>query len=255
VPNVGRDVKVGPYTRQVIKEAVWRADGSPRNQGTANDWEHHFSWAHRHGQFDRFLPRLQARPRERDAAIAEIRAAHFLESLGFSIISWEPAATERPGEFEIQWPDTAPVFVEVKRPTWESELSEDERATRKQLPKALNGDGRWTDTRVEVHYAAQKTIGKLPIDRPSLLVIVDDLVKSAVRDLEAGDLSELLAAPDFIGLGGILCIDAQWIKSDGSGVDYSALFEANPRARGTAWELPVPAVTALAAASERRTSR
>ena len=244
---------IGPYVQRVMSGASWAGDGGfPWRQGTADDCERLFAWADRLGQFDRFLSRLQARPKERDATIAEIRAAWFLESLGFQLVSWEPAVTNRPGEFEVRWPGTPSIFVEVKQPTWESELTEDEkRGPRKRLPRYIAGDGqRGGDTQVQVRCAAENTLGKLSADRPNLLVVVDRLFHSPVKDLEAGDVAAMLADPKFIALGGILCIDANWLKDDGTDVAYGTLFEGNPRAAGTAWEIPAPAAQALDAATK-----
>jgi hypothetical protein len=110
----------------------------------------------------------------------------------------------------------------------------------------MTGDVRSIDTRVEVRRAAEKAMGQIMPERPNLLVIVDRLFRSPVKDLEPGDLAAILSDPKFEGLGGILCIDANWLRDDGGGVDYGALFEANPRAHGTRWELPPSVVAVLA---------
>ena len=238
-------VRYGLLTKRVLERAGSNADGSPRTQATADDWERLFAWAESHDQFTRFLPRLAARPRERDAAISEIRVASLLESLGAAVTTWEPKETSRPGEFEVKWPASAPIFVEVKHPTWESELDPSEREARKGLPKLLEGEGRWIDQRVEVRYAAQKTMGKLPPGRPCLLVVDDNLFRPAADDLEPGDLATVLDDPAFDGLGGILCVNSQFMKDDESGVDLRTRFEVNPRAAKTLWEIPGEAVAAL----------
>ena len=247
------ELKVGPHLRRVIDGAAWpKTDLFPARQEQADDCERLFEWADRHGQFERFLSSLQARPRQRDATISEIRSACFLESLGGRIISWEPMATTRAGEFEVQWPDGPVIFVEVKGPTWEDELTEkgEQRDARKLQPRFIDGDPHWVDTRVEVRYAALKTMGKLKTDRPNLLVVADHLFVSPVKDLEPGDLSAILADPEFTGLGGVLCIDANWLKDDGTGVGLRTVFEANPNSPRTTWEIPAQAVEALGAAPQ-----
>jgi hypothetical protein len=221
----------------------------PPHQATANDLERLFAWVDRHGQFERFLPRLRARPKERDAAVAEIRAAWFLEALDFEIASWEPYITSQAGEFEIRWPGTPPLFVEVKGPTWESELTpEEQRGPRKEQARIIDGEGRWSAPSVEARAAAFKTMGKLTKDRPSMLVVMDRMFRSPAADLELADLTAVLSDPAFDGLGGILCIDASCFKNDGCSVDYRVLFAANPRAAGTPWELPARAALVLATA-------
>ena len=242
---VGR-VEVGPFTQRVVEKAAWRGDGSPRSQATANDWERLLAWAESHSQFARFFTRLTTeQARQRDATIAEIRAAWFLESLGSRITSWEPAATNRLGEFEIQWPDSPPIFVEVKGPTWESELCEVERDRRKWQPKVCDGDGLWTGGASELEGAALKTMGKLAPDRPNLLVTVDDLFAVLVDRVDNPGVAEFLDKTEFAGLGGILMIDAKHFKSDSSGVDLKIRLELNPRAKGTRWELPSTAIQAI----------
>lgn len=247
-------VTIGPYVQRVLDGASWPAtDEYPVHQGTADDSERLFAWADRHGRFDALLPRLQARPRERDATISEIRSAWFIESLGARVVSWEPAATNRPGEFEVQWPNSAVIFVEVKGPTWQSELSDaDKRGPRKDQPRFINAECRSYDTRVEVRYAADKTMGKLDSNRPNLLVVADHLFVSPVKDLDPGDIAALLGNSKYTGLGGIMCLDANFLTQDSSAVDVRTLFGTNPRAIGTPWELPVAAADALAALNRVR---
>lgn len=238
---------LGPHVERVTDGISWpEPDKFPAHQEAADDLERLFDWVERQGEFERMLPRLRARARERDGAIAEIRAAWFLESLGFKVVSWQPAVASHRGDFEVQWSDTPVIQVEVKQPTWESELSEEEkRGPRKKQPRFISGEARWTDTRVEVRRAAEKAMGQISANRPNLLVIVDRLFQSPVEELEPSDLATIFTGGSFTGLGGILCLNANWLKADGSGVDYGALFEANPRAQGATWELPSPAVAAL----------
>ena len=244
-------IVIGPYVQRVLDGTTRpSSDPYPAHQATADDNERLFAWADRHGRFEAVLSRLQARPREREAAVSEIRSAWFLESAGAPIISWEPAATSRPGEFEVQWPNSGVVFVEVKGPTWQSELSDaQKRGPRKDQPRFINGDIRWHDTRVEVRYAAMKTMGKLDRGRPNILVVADHLFVSPVRSLDPDDIATLLGDAKFTGLGGILCLDANFLTRDSSAIDLRTLFGINPRAVGTPWELPAEAVSALTAAN------
>jgi hypothetical protein len=244
-----RQIKLGNYVRLVMHGANWPDnDDYPTHQARADDNERLFIWADHRGIFDRLLSRLRARPRERDAAISEIRSARFLESRGARMVSWEPAETNRPGEFEVQWPASLPIFVEVKGPTWESELTEKGEALklRKQQPRFTGVQGRWSTSRTTcVRYAARKTMGKLNRDRPNLLVVADHLFVSPVKDLERQDIEALLAVSRFDGLSGILCLDANWVTDDGRTIDVRTLFATNPRAAGKTWELPGVAAAAL----------
>ncbi len=177
--------------------------------------------------FERFLPRLQAR--ERKGALAEARAGFFFHRNGFRILCWEPVAvSNHHGDIEIQWRDNEPVFVEVKAPGWEGELSaEDLRADRKSLPKYVNAEGRIVDPAERVLYAVEKALSKLAPNRANLVVVVDDLFVSPVQ-LSKGYLKAVVAR----GLadrgcrlvGGILLLNP---VSYGRFVEYRKYFMAN----------------------------
>lgn len=130
--------------------------------------------------FERFLPRLRARESERDGALAEARTGFFFQRNGFRIVAWAPEAVlDRPGDMEVQWQDTEPVFVEVKGPGWEGELSAEEiRAGRRFLPKYINAEGRAVGPVARVVSAVDKALPKFAPDRINLVVVVDDLFVS-----------------------------------------------------------------------------
>ena len=72
------------------------------------------------------------------------RVAFFFHRIGFQILQWEPEAVKgRPGDLEIRWRDTEPIFVEVKGPGWKGELTADEiKVGRSDRPKHVDGEGR-----------------------------------------------------------------------------------------------------------------
>ena len=54
-------------------------------------------------------------------------------------VEWEPkGASDNLGDFEIQWENTQPIFVEVKDPCWEGELEDNEKVgPRRSQPRNL----------------------------------------------------------------------------------------------------------------------
>jgi hypothetical protein len=164
---------------------------------------------------DRILTRLRDKRRTRDEAFAEIIAAYYIETVcGYPVIDWEPELAQMSFDFSILIPretGRVEVFVEVKAPSWTGErLAEiKERIARTKVTMqpadpelmaslekekhALNqvnsqrkysGDLRTksSDPRDDIGRALNKTCfrsdgetDRLPINRPTLLVIVDDL--------------------------------------------------------------------------------
>lgn len=178
------EVKLGPLTRTVLNGAVWRDKSKyPAFQEWADEAERVFAFLEAEGVFERFLPRLRAREREKTAALAEARAGFFFKRNGFRILRWEPEEVpDHPGDVDIQWRESEPIFVEVKGPDWEGELTETERrASRKNLPKYISAEGRWIAPQDRVLYAITKALPKLAERRTNLVVIVDDLFMSPVE--------------------------------------------------------------------------
>ena len=137
------EINLGSLTQTVLDGAVWRNESEfPAFQTWADEVERVFSFLVAQNVFERFLPRLRAR--ERDGALAEARAGFFFHRNRFHILDWEPIAVpNRPGDIEIQWQDGEPLFIEVKGPGWEGELSPEEiRSGRQHLPKYVNAEGR-----------------------------------------------------------------------------------------------------------------
>ena len=68
------EVNLGTLTRTVLDGAVWREESKyPASQFWADEAERLFAFLESQGAFERFLPRLRAREREKTAALAEAR--------------------------------------------------------------------------------------------------------------------------------------------------------------------------------------
>jgi hypothetical protein len=77
------------------------------------------------------------------------------------------------------------VFVEVKSPGWEGELSDTERAAgRTRRPKYLHAEARAIAPWERIQFAVKKAYKKFSSDRPNLLVIADDLFVSLQHGTE-----------------------------------------------------------------------
>src|SRR5438034_6559839 len=136
-------VDLGPLTRAVLARACWSESSEfPAHQSWADEVERVLSFLDAHDVFDRFLPRLTAI--EWQGALEEARTAFFFFRNGFRITAWEPRAVPtRPGDLEIQWQDTESIFVEVKGPGWEGELTPEQiRAGRARKPKYIQAEAR-----------------------------------------------------------------------------------------------------------------
>jgi hypothetical protein len=187
-------VHLGPLSRRVVEGARWQTeDEYPAFQLWADELERVLGFLVAQNRFDEFFPRLHDQPREhRSAALAEARCAFFLHRNGFRICDWEPLAVGRqPGDFSVCLDPAAPIFVEVKAPTWQGELGRElqqaDAARREWLvarikeEKYRNAEGRFVDpvgTAIDV--VARNAVPKFAADRPNLVAILDDLFLTAV---------------------------------------------------------------------------
>jgi hypothetical protein len=203
----------------------------------ADEAERLFAFLQAQGVFEQFLPRLCAREREKTAALAEARAGFFFHRNGFHILRWEPEEVAgRPGDLEIQWRSSEPMFLEVKGPDWEGELTEAERrAGRKDLPKYINAEGRAIAPQERVVYAITKALPKLAEHRANLVVVVDDLFVSPVelpKDHLTAVVANALADLACRFVGGVFLLNP---VSYGEFVEYRKYFIPNV---GAAHPLP-----------------
>jgi hypothetical protein len=172
------NIVLGPLTRTVLDGATWR-EGSkyPAWQAWADELERLLAFLVSQHQFERFLPRFRGKESQLEGALAEVRFAYFLHCNRFRITAWEPEAVAgRPGDLEVIWRDSAPIFIEVKGPGWESELSGEERAAgRQEMGKNVDLEVRAVDSIGPTLYAIKKSLPKLAADRCNLVAVVDDL--------------------------------------------------------------------------------
>ncbi len=229
------EIKLGSLTQIMCKDASWCHSDPffPSNQALADETERVLSFLENKDQFDRYLPVLKGKLTNRDGAIAEARVAFFFHRNGFSIISWEPkGASNRLGEFEIQWKNTQSIFVEVKGPRWEGELEDDEKVgPRRRQPRSINGEARWVDPVEKVISAAEKAAPKFSGGRPNLLVVTGYLLflspSDTPRDIVVPQLSHALSDQKFSKIGGILLFDIDYSSER---IEYQIALVENPNA-------------------------
>jgi hypothetical protein len=212
----------------VLDGAAWReASAFPAFQDWADEVERVLAFLEARGVFGDYLPRLRAR--EREGALAEARTAFFFHRNGFQITAWEPEAVSgRPGDLEVRWQGCEPIFVEVKGPGWESELTFEEiRAGRQHGPKYINAEARAVGPVSRVLYAVDKAIPKLDPGRCNLVVVVDDLFLSPTempRELLEGQVVRGLGDPRYVPVSAVLLLNP---ASHGNGVEYRKYFVPN----------------------------
>jgi hypothetical protein len=253
-----RPLVLGPLTRLISDGAKWRHQGAfPECQGCADDLERVLNFSELQGQFERFLPRLKDDARSRDSALAEIRTGFLFHRKGFKILRWEPpSGSGKLGDLEIRWGSTEAIFVEVKAPDWEGELSESERTPdRKALGRLVDGEARSVDPIGEAFKVIEENaLPKFSDTMPNLVVVVDNYFSSVVghpyQYLQERAEAEL-RAPKYSRLGGVLFLKTDVWKST---VEYLVAFVANPNAIRNC-SLPTGVIEGLARSSrndERR---
>ena len=225
------EVRFGPLLDCMCSSASWRnQDDFPSNQIWADEIERVLSHLEAHGQFQRYLPNLRGKLTQRYGALAEARVSFFLCRIGFSIISWEPQGDANSlGEFEVQWRSTSPIFVEVKAPTWEGELTETERDKgRKKVGKYKQAEARTLDTigKVIAAISKAKKQSKFAVGRSNLLVVYTSLMFVSPFELNPQIVVPRVksALRDYPTLGGVLLFDANYRNLT---IDYDSLFIAN----------------------------
>jgi len=167
----------GPAARRLVAPDRW-TDQYPAWPAWAKELDALLLFAEEQGRLADFVPRLESRNTQRDEALNELRVAYFLHHSEFRIVQWEPPGLNgRVGEYLVATPEKS-VFVEVKSPGWEGELSDGERrAGRTKQPKYQQGEGgafgNWQA--VQKCIASDKTYPKFSANQSNLLVIADDL--------------------------------------------------------------------------------
>jgi hypothetical protein len=124
---------------------------------------------------------LQANNEQRDQTLAELRGAYFLKSIaGFQLAndSQPIGQGSRRGEYLCRI-DGVKVFCEVKRPTWQAafvrERGPEASQFRRQQPKYIDCEFKTVDNYPDLRQSIEKAYPKMPADKPTLLIISDDL--------------------------------------------------------------------------------
>jgi len=133
-----------------------------------------------------YLPELTRRASQRDSALNELRVAFFFERNHFPVTAWRPIGEPpKEGEFTIAFPTGESIFVEVKSPGWEMELSQAQRlAGRTKEPKYQNGEGHMIANEEAIVFAIDKAYPKYSASQRNLLVVADDLFVSLEHGTE-----------------------------------------------------------------------
>ncbi len=171
-----REPVLGPLAQLVKNDARW-TDKYPAWQTYADELETLLEFTKAKGQFDSYRGPLQGSNSQRDSALMELRVAWHLEQKEFPVTAWKPVgAGENEGEFLVVGHSKQKVFVEVKSPGWEGEVTSAQRkAGRLRRPKWIDGEGGATAPWERLRFAIDKAYNKFVDSMPNLLVVADDL--------------------------------------------------------------------------------
>jgi hypothetical protein len=210
-------------------------DQFPSSQLWADEIERVLSYAHAQGKFDEYLGALRGNASQRDSAIAELRVAFYFHRNQHPVIQWKPIGADgNEGEYLIRAPGPENVFVEVKAPGWEGELSEQERkAGRAKQEKHINAEARAIAPWERIQFSIDKAYKKFLPATKNLLVVADDLFVGLQHgtDLQA---SMALYSKHHDGrftdrrcerLGGVGLF---WVENDGKEIWYEMRLFLNP---------------------------
>ena len=233
-------VRLGPLTSAVLSGARWKnQDQYPASEVYADECEALLEFARARGQFDRYFSDLTASKRQRNSALAELRVAYHLDQSGFEIVEWKPVGlAPKEGEFLIRGVSGVETFIEVKGPSWQSELSDDEiKAGRTEQDKVLYLEARSVAPWRAIQFAVKKAYEKFAPGVPNLLVIADDLFVSLQYGTEMMASMALyekhyqgrFTIPDYEKLGGAGIF---WMEPSGGRVRYTMKLFLNPYALG-----------------------
>jgi hypothetical protein len=170
-------VQLGRLVSDIYARAPWAGDGYPAWQKFADEFERLLQFAENNGVLPMYTKELCARAAQRDSAIEELRVAMLIADAGFSIGTWRPAGLgTREGEFLVRTRAGETVFVEVKSPGWEGQISANDRAAgRLKQPKYRDTEAFWVNNGPPLAYAVEKAYPKFAPSSANLLVISDDL--------------------------------------------------------------------------------
>ena len=232
---------LGPVARRFVSPDRW-TDAYPATPEWAKELDALLRFADEQGRLRSFIPRLESKNALRDEALNELRVAYWFQYNQFPVLLWEPPGLNgRVGEYLIDSPEGICVFVEVKSPGWEGDLSEAERqAGRTKQPKYRDGDGgafgNWQPIRRCI--ASPRTYPKFAPTQPNLLVISDDLQVSLIDSPEHVDIAlyaehngygetGYFTSSRFENIGGVAIFGAEKMFGK-QGIDYEFRLFDNP---------------------------
>jgi hypothetical protein len=245
MPGSGAE-RLGQVARKLISPDVW-TDGYPGPQAYVKELDALLKFADEKGCLPRFVPNLEARNKQRDKALNELRLAYLLDSLDFPVLQWDPLGLNgKVGEFLLDSPEKTPIFTEIKSPGWESELSPAEiKAGRALQPKYTGLGGGAVGNWKAVHrcIASPKTYPKFTSSQSNLLIVSDDLkvpLQNTLFQVEAALYGEkrfygedgYFTTSRFENIGG-LGIFSAFSGVPSRGLEYEYIVFENPHALPT----------------------
>jgi hypothetical protein len=224
-----KHVVVGPLTNRLLSVAEWKPHNKfPVHQSWADEFERALVLLEDEGMLDQIIHRLKIGER---GVWAEIWAANYFYQNGFKITQWEPEYVPGiPGDLEVVIGSSTPLFVEVKRPGWQGELTNKEyELGRHEESKNRNREARSYDNVLPIIHSVTKALPKFSAISPNVVVIVDDLFVTPLDDLPevlSPKLDASLAPSKYDVVSGILLLN---LRSIAGCVEYRGYFH---RVRG-----------------------
>jgi len=98
-------VRLGPVARKLLSPDVW-TDGYPGPEAYVKELDVLLKFADDKACLSKFVPNLEARNKQRDEALNELRLAYLLDSLNFPVVQWDPPGLNgKIGEFLLDSPE------------------------------------------------------------------------------------------------------------------------------------------------------
>ena len=168
---------LGSVARRLICPDRW-TDEYPAWPEYARELDVLLKFADERDRLAQYVPRLQSKNAQRDEALNELRIAYWFHHTGFPVARWEPPGlNSKVGEYAIATPAQKDVFVEVKSPGWEGELSEVQlQSGRAKQPKYGHKGGGAIGNWIPLRKCIEKAYPKFAPTQPNLLVVADDLI-------------------------------------------------------------------------------
>ena len=170
-----------PLLYEAASGASW-SDAFPSKGVFAVEAEQWCRVAAAHGWWPHYLPRLRTKNEQRNQTLMELRVLYFLERIaGFQCTDdlEPPGHGPKRGEY-LCVIDGRRVFCEVKCPTWQAAFVREQgqpeaSRSRRQQPKYVDREFRPVDNYVDLWDSIKSAYPKMPADKPTLLIISDDL--------------------------------------------------------------------------------